>query len=159
MKVHLFLPAVCLVIFPVSGFAQDAEAAVQAEPPKAAEARAVSSQEVRYQDFLASPKATQEQLAEILFKASFPANYSSPRLVYEFQNTLRDSVLLGAILEVTYLDPESKKERTIDVYADLGDVMPLSQTDGSVAVFQAAEIQKLDPKISLKEIRLRKIAH
>lgn len=162
MKARFVLPMVCLGTFflPVSGFAEEAEQspAVQSEPSKAGGAREVSHDEARYREFLASPRATEEQLARILFRASFPENYAAPRLRYEMQNTLKDSVLLGAIMSVTYLDPESKKERTIEVYVDLGDTMPLSATDGSVSVFQAAEIVKLNPKISLEEIRLRKIA-
>lgn len=160
MRLVISLFMMGLGIFPpFSGFAEDGgqPAAVQAESPKPTDHRAFSAEEVRYREFLASPQATAEELTKILFKAAFPKNYVPPRLLYEMQNTLKDSVLLGAIMTVTYADPETKKEQTIEVYVDLGDTMPLSATTGSVAVFQATEISKLSPKISLKEIRLRKI--
>lgn len=161
MKLGFLLSVVCLgtLFLPVSGFAEEAAqpAAVQSETPKAGGAQEVSEVEVRYREFLASPRAIEEELAKILFKASFQENHSGPYFRYELQNTLADSVLIGAILTVSYVDPDSKKEQTIEVYTDLWGTMPLSLKTGQVEVFRGAEIRKLSPKISLKEIRLRKI--
>ncbi len=117
----------------------------------------VNPAEQRYKEFMAATPAAKEDGDKILFSAEIPSNMRPYGVSYEIQNGLSDSVIVGLVIAVTYKEEGSDKEHTIELYADCEDTLPLTSREGHVPFFQAERISKLSPKISVKEIRIRKV--
>ncbi len=113
--------------------------------------------EAEYRKYLAATPATPEQMSQILSKISILTNYSPAQLSVEVQNGLADQIIVGAIATVTFTDPATGKEKTIEVFADLPDTLPLTASSSISRLFDGDEIAKLSPTLALKEIRLRKL--
>jgi hypothetical protein len=136
-----FLTVLAVCVLTVSSFAE--------EP--------ASPGEQRYKEFLAAIPLTKEEQAKILFAAEIPDNVSPAGVSYEILNGLTDSVVVGVVLSLSFKDEPAGKETTIDLYGDCGDILPLTSGREHLVFFQADRIAKLNPKISLKEIRVRKL--
>jgi len=117
----------------------------------------VNLNEQRYKEFLAAIPLTKDEQAKILFAAEIPDNTTPVGVRYELLNGLTDSVVVGLVLSLSFTDEPSGKETTIDLYGDCGDILPLTSGGEHLVFFQAERIAKLNPKISLKEIRVRKL--
>lgn len=113
--------------------------------------------EAEYRKYLAGTPATPEQMSKILSKVSILTNYSPMQLQTEVQNGLADQIIVGAIVAVTYADPATGKEKTIEVFADFPEILPLTASSCTSRLFDGEEIVKLSPTLTLKEVRLRKI--
>lgn len=113
--------------------------------------------EAEYRKYLAATPATPEQMSKILSKVSILTNYSPMQLQTEVQNGLADQIIVGAIVAVTYADPATGKEKTIEVFANLAETLPLTASSCTSRLFDGKEIVKLSPTLTLKEVRLRKI--
>lgn len=119
-----------------------------------ASSSAASGPEIlRFRAFAEAEIATKEQSESVLFSAYMMGCAIS----FEIQNQLPDSMIVGIIIRVSYKDPDSGKQQTLDVYADCQNTLPFSYYQGSVAFFHSTEIGKLNPSLSLKEIRIEKI--
>lgn len=113
--------------------------------------------EAEYRKYLAATPATPEQMSQILSKISISTNSSPVFLYTEIQNGLADQIVIGAVVSVTFTDPATGKEKTLEVFADIPEILPLASSIGSARLFDGEEIAKLSPTLTLKEVRLRKM--
>jgi len=114
--------------------------------------------EAEYRAYLAATPATPEQMSQILSKISILTNYSPTLLSTEIQNGLADQIIVGALVSVTFTDPATGKEKTLEVFAELPEILPKTASSGSARLFDGQEIAKLSPTLTLKEVRLRKLS-
>ncbi|GAT32138.1 hypothetical protein TSACC_2535 [Terrimicrobium sacchariphilum] len=110
-----------------------------------------------YRRYLAATPATPEQMSKILSRMNILTNYFPVLLQTEVQNGLTDQIVVGAIVAVTYTDPATGKEKTLDVFAALPEILPLTASSCTSRLFDGEEIAKLSPTLTLKEVRLRKM--
>jgi len=113
--------------------------------------------EADYRRYLAATPATPEQMSQILSKISVATNISPVQLQTEIQNGLTDQIVVGAIVAVTFTDPATGKEKTLEVFAELPEILPLTSSIGTARLFDGQEMAKLSPTLTLKEVRLRKL--
>ena len=109
-----------------------------------------------YARFLGAALPTDEQRASILFEGKIQSDCTPRRVVYKLHNGTRDSGIVGVILEVSFNDPASGKRQSMDIFSSSW-TSPLSTTLGNELVIYD-DIEKLDPKVSLKEVRLTKLS-
>ena len=114
------------------------------------------SSEVRYQRFLSSGVLPKEEFTKLQIAGTFRYSNSSV-LTVEVQNGLRNSVIVGIIVAISYKDEITQKEKETNYFIDCGDALPLTARAIDISPFQGDELQKLKPSFLLKEVRVRKL--
>lgn len=117
-------------------------------------AAASSDEESYYIEFLKAPKATPEQMAKITSKIGFLESQSWS-LGVKLHNGMPDMVILGAVVVVTYKLPGEVEETKLETYVNFSNLLPLTGRGVAVNIHRGYEIGPTNPKVELKEIRVR----
>lgn len=110
-----------------------------------------------YRAFLAGTPCTEEQRAKIRYELKFDdaRAQSTPLSSSDFHYKIHNGTnakIVGILFAVTFKNPQSGAKETLDVFSPFT-LIPASMGKGT-EIFYYPNLINLDPKISLKEIRL-----
>jgi hypothetical protein len=116
-----------------------------------------ANREKAYRAFLAGKPCTEEQRSKIRYEVKLDdaRAQSTPMSFSWFQYKIHNGTnakIVGIIFAVTFKNPQSGEMETLDVFSPFT-LLPAS-TNNDMQSFYYPNLINLDPKISLKEIRL-----
>ena len=121
------------------------------------------SPESRYQSFLSAPSLAHEDITKVTLEAVIRTGLNPNLLKFALHNGMKDMVITGFIINVTYKDGSTHvdrygnvyKNKEIDLFYNQEEALPLTCIYGNIPILKGNEIENGKPVFSIKEIRVR----